>query len=99
MTIKTTGAQQGWIQHIRAIGSCQHDYCFTSSKAIQFGEDLVQGLFAFIITTPQTGTSGTANTVQFVNKDNTGCTFLRGAKQLTYPGVTLADKDLDKLGT
>ena len=51
MTIKTTGSEQCRVQHVGPIGRRQYNDGFMARKAVHFGEDLVEGLFAFVMAT------------------------------------------------
>ena len=49
LAIKATWAQQGWIQHIGAVGGCDKDHAFIGFETIHFNQQLIKRLLAFII--------------------------------------------------
>ena len=50
LTVKATRTQQCRVQDIRTVSSSNHNDAFVSTEAIHFNQQLVQGLFAFIMT-------------------------------------------------
>ena len=50
LTVKATRTEQSRIQNIRTVSSSNHNDAFVSTEAIHFNQQLVQGLFAFIMT-------------------------------------------------
>src|SRR5699024_6200520 len=66
-------------------------------KAVHFHKQLVQCLLPFVMTTAETGTTLAADSVNFINKDNTWRVFLRIFKQVTHTGSTDTDKHLNKV--
>ncbi len=51
LTVKATRTQQGGIEDIRTVGCGNDDHAGVAFKAIHFGEELVEGLLAFIVAT------------------------------------------------
>ena len=71
LTVKTTRAQQGGVQNVTAVCRGQDDYTFVGLKTVHLNQQLVQCLFAFIVSTAIACATVTANGVDFVDKDDT----------------------------
>ena len=100
LTIKSTRPQQCRIENFRPVGGGENDYAHRGVKAVQFGQQLVQRLFAFIMP-PRQGAdpAHTTQRIQFVDKNNRRRLTLGLLKQIPNPGCTNTDKHLDKFRT
>ena len=72
LAIKTSGAQQCRVQHVRAVGGSDHDNAIIHLKPIHFYQQLVKGLLTFIMPPTKTGATMSADRINFIDKDNTG---------------------------
>src|SRR5699024_9153458 len=97
LPVKTTRTQKSRIQYIWTVCSCDNDNAFVGPKAVHFHKQLVQCLLPFVMTTAETGTTLAADSVNFINKDNTWLVFLRIFKQVTHTGSPDTDKHLNKV--
>ena len=48
-TIKSAGTEQGGIEDFGTVGRGQHDHVLGGREAIHLGQDLVEGLLAFVV--------------------------------------------------
>ena len=99
LTVKTTRTQQCWVQNVRTVGCCDDNNAFVAVEAVHFYQQLVQCLFAFIMTAAHTSTTLTAHCIDFVDKNNPRCIFLGLFKQVSYTGCTYPNEHFYKVGT
>ena len=97
--VKPSGAQQGRIQHIGAVGGRQHHHRLAWAEPVQFRQDLVKRLFAFIMATAQTGAAGAPDTVQFIDEDDRRCLLAGLLEHLAHPARADTDEHLDEFRT
>ena len=95
--VETAGAQQGFIQHLGAVCSTQHNDTFAGVKAIQFGQQLVESLFALVVSAEFAGVAALADRVDFVDKDNAGSHFGCFLKEVAHTGSTHAHEHFHKV--
>src|ERR1043165_7177557 len=98
MPVQATGARQGRIEHIYAIGRAEHHDSLCACEAIHFHKQLIQGLIGFHIAAAAAGVALASRCVDLVNEDNTGSLRPRLLEQRAYTTCTYADKHLDKFG-
>src|SRR5699024_8117686 len=72
LPVKTSRAQQRFIQDVRTVRCGHNHHSFIGLKSIQFGQQLVQGLFTLIMATAKSGPSFAADGVNLINEDDTG---------------------------
>jgi len=96
VAVKPAGAQQCRVQHVGAVGGGQHHHRFARGKTVEFRQDLVQGLLAFIMATAKAGAAGAPDAVQFINEDDRRCLLARLFEHLAHPARADADEDLDE---
>src|SRR6056297_2725517 len=68
-------------------------------KTIHLGQNLVEGLFPFIMSAPHTSSPGTADGVDFIDEDNRRSFLLRRSKHVAYPRGPDTDKHFDEFRT
>jgi len=56
--------------------AAHQDDAFVGFEAVHFHQQLVQGLFALVVSAAQAGTTLTADGIDLVNKDDAGSVFL-----------------------
>ena len=96
--VKTARPRERRIQRFRTVCCCQNDDAVVSLKAVHFGEQLVERLFAFVIAA-DLSVALFADGVNLVDKDNARRFFLCLLEQVADFGGTHADKHLDKFRT
>ena len=99
LSVKTTGSEQCRVKDICTVGCRNDNNSLICSKTVHFNEQLVQSLFTFVVPTTKTCTSASADSINFVDKYNTGGVFLRLFKQIPYTGCTDTDKHFHEVGT
>ncbi len=97
LPVKTAGAEQGRIKHVGTVGGGNDDNAFVGLEAVHFYQQLVQGLFPFIVAGAKAGTSFASYGVYFVDKDDAGCIFLALLKEIADTGGADADEHFYKV--
>ena len=97
LAVETTGAQQRRVQNVRTVSGRNDDDALAAFKTIHLNQHLVQGLFAFVVTTAQTGATVTTDRIDFIDKDNAGRLFLGLFEHVAHAGSAHADKHFDEV--
>src|SRR5210317_484836 len=97
LTVKPTGAQQCWVQNVAAVCGGHDDHTFVRLKPVHFDQQLVQCLFAFVITTAVTCATMATHGVDFVDKHDTGCVFLGLFEHVAHTACTDAYEHFNKV--
>ena len=96
--VKTTGAQEGRVQDIRTVGSCQSNDAFIGTETVHFYQELVQCLFPFIMSAAQSASALTAYGIDFIDKYDAGRIFLCLGEEITHAGRTDTYEHFYKIG-
>ena len=96
LAIEAAGAQQGWVQHIGAVGGGDHDDIGVVVEAVHFGQQLVQGLLALVVPAAQAGAATAADGVDLVDEDDGGGVFFGALEEIAHAGGADADEHLDE---
>src|SRR5205085_4097656 len=97
--VETAGAEQGRIENVRAVGRDDQDHAFVRFKAVHLNEQLVQGLFALIVSAAQAGATMAANGVDFVDEDDTGGVLFALLKQVADAAGADANEHFHEIRT
>src|SRR5690606_32396846 len=97
LTVEATGAKQGRIQDVRAVGGSHHEYALAGLEAVHFDQQLVERLLAFIVPATQAGATLAADGVDFVDEDDARCLFLRVLEHVAHTGRTYAHEHFDEV--
>src|SRR5690606_2342410 len=99
LTVKTARTQQSGVQYVRTVGSSNDQYALAGFKTVHFNQQLVECLFALIVTTAQTSTTLTAHGVNFVDKDDARRLLLGGLEHVANAGSTHTHKHFHEIRT
>ena len=72
LAIKTSRTQQSRVQDIRTVGCRNEDHVGGGVETVHFHQQLVECLFAFVVTATHSGTALTTYCVDFVDEDDGG---------------------------
>ena len=97
LTIDATWAQKSRIQYIGTVGRSNENDSLVGFEPVHFDQQLIQGLFSFVVASSQTGTAMPSNGVEFINKDDAGSIFLPLLKKVSDPTRPHADEHLNKI--
>ena len=70
--VEAAGTQQRLVQHLGPVGGAQHDDALAGVKAVQLGQQLVQGLLPLVVAADAAVVAGLADGVDLVDKDDAG---------------------------
>ena len=100
LAVETSGAQQCFVQYIHTVGCGENDDTAVGTETVHFGQQLVQCVFAFIVTahSGRFGT-GTSHCIDFVDEYDAGSFFFGLAEQVADAGSAYADKHFHEVGT
>ena len=99
VAIEASGAKQGRVKDIAAVCCRENNDGFSLLEPVHFAEDLVECLFAFIMTATDASTAHASDRVDFVDEHNAGRRFACGFEKVTDPCCTDADEHLNEFGT
>ena len=99
LTVETARTQQGWVENVRTVSRSDNDDTFVTFKTIHLNQHLVQSLFTFIVTTAQACAALAAYGVDFIDKDDARCRFLRLFEHVTNTGCTHTDEHFYEVRT
>ena len=99
LTVETTRTQQRGVKDVRAVGRSDDDNAFITFEAVHFHEQLVQGLFAFVVSATETGATLAADGVDFVDEDDARRFGFGFFKHVAYTRGTNTDEHFDEVRT
>ena len=94
--VKAAGPQQGLVQHLGPVGSAQDDHALAGVKAVQLGQQLVQGLLPLVVAAHAV-VPGLADGVDLVDEDDAGGHFAGLFEQVADTGRAHAHEHLHKV--
>ena len=97
--VEAAGAEQSRVQHVRPVGCRDQNDAFVGFEAVHFHQQLVQRLFALVVTSAETGAAVTADSVDFVDKNDAGSILLALLEQVADAACADTDEHLDEIGT
>ena len=84
--VETAGTEDGRIQYIHTVGGC-HDYdSFIETKTVHLHKELVQRLLPLIMSAAHSCSPAPCNSIDLIDKDNTGSILLGLLKEVTDSG-------------
>ncbi len=98
LTVEPARSEQRRIEDIGAVGGGNQNDAFIGFESVHLHQELVQGLFAFVMTATQSGPAMAADGVDFIDKDDARRVFLALHKQIAYARSAHAHEHLHKVG-
>ena len=98
LTVEAARTQQGRVKHVGTVGRGDHDDRFRRVKAVHLDQQLVEGLFAFVVTTAQASATMAADGVDFVDEDDAGAVFLSLLEHVADAAGADADEHFNEVG-
>ena len=99
LAVEAARAQQRRIEHVGTVGGGDDDDAFVAFEAVHLDQQLVEGLFAFVMTAAEAGAAMTADRVDFVDEDDAGRVLLRLLEHVAHARGADADEHFDEVGT
>ncbi len=75
MAVEAAWAQESWIEHVGAVGGGDNDDALLGIEAIHLDEELVECLFAFVVTAAHAVSAVAADGVDFIDEHEAGGGF------------------------
>src|ERR1035437_7981883 len=86
LTVETSGTHERPVEDIGTVGRCKDNDTGIGGETIHFGEQLVQGVFPFIVCPGKSiSPTGTTYRIDLVNKYDTGSLFFCLTEKITHP--------------
>ena len=84
LTVEAACTQEGGVEDVSAVRSCQHDDTAIGAEAIHLGEELIQRILTLVVA-PEVvvATTGTTHRIDFVDEDDTGGLLLGRLEEVT----------------
>src|ERR1035438_3084252 len=95
--VEAAGAQQRGIENVGPVGGRDQDHAVVRFKSVHLDEQLIQCLFALIVSAAQAGAAMAADSVDFIDEDDRKSVLLALFKQVAYTASADADKHLNKV--
>ena len=100
LSVETSGAHQGLVEDVGAVGGGQYDYAAVAAEAVHFCKKLVEGVLAFVVRAHVgIASAGAANGVDFVNEHDAWSFFLGLAEQIADTRGADAHEHFDEVRT
>ena len=96
--VEPAGPQQRRVEHVGPVGRGDDDHRFGRREAVHLAEDLVERLFAFVVTAADARAAHPADGVDLVDEQDARGVFLRGPEHVADAAGPDADEHLDELG-
>ena len=80
--VEATGAQDGGVEHVGAVGRGDDDDALVRLEAVHLDEELVQRLLALVVTAAEAGAAVTTDGVDLVDEDDAGRVLLALLEQV-----------------
>ena len=98
LTVEATGAQQGGVEDVGAVGRGDEDDSAGDVESVHLDEQLVERLLALVVAAAHAGAAVTADSVDLVDEHNRRGVGLRLLEQVADAAGTDADEHLDEVG-
>ena len=84
LTVEAACTQEGGVEDVGTVRSCQHDDTAIGAEAVHLGEELIQRILTLIVA-PEVvvATTGTTHRIDFVDEDDTGGLLLGRLEEVT----------------
>ncbi len=99
LTVEAAGTQQRRIENVGAVRRGDQNDAGVLIEAVHLDEQLVERLFALVVTAAETGAALAADRVDFVDEDDARRGLLRLIEEIANARGADADEHLDEVGT
>ena len=99
LAVKTARAQQRRVEHVGAVRRGDQDHPAAHVEPVHLDQQLVEGLFAFVVAAAHAGAAVAADGVDLVDEDDGGRGLLGLLEQVADPAGADTDEHLDEIGT
>ena len=99
LTVEPSRTQQRGVENVRTVGRRHDDNPFVGLEAVHLDEDLVEGLFAFVVTAAEPRASAPPHRVDFIDEDDAGLILFGEVEQVAHARRADADVHFHEIGT
>ena len=99
LAVETTRAQQGGVEHIRAVGCSNHDHVGVAVETVHFDKQLVKGLLTLVVTAAHADAAAATDRIDLVHEDDCGGVRFCFLEQIAHAGCAHTHEHLNKVGT
>ena len=93
-TIKSSGTQECFVQHIQSVCCTKNQHLIIFLKPIQFNKESIQRIFFFVVPHSCAGCAGARQGINLIDKNNARRFLSCLLEQIAYPRCTDADEHL-----
>jgi len=97
LPVEPSGAEQGRVQNVWAVGGRHYYDAFVGFEAVHFDEELVEGLLPFVVSAAEPRAAVTPYGVELVDENDAGRMALGLNEEIPYPGGADADEHFDEV--
>ena len=97
MTVKPTRAKERRVQYVRPVCRSNDNDPFIGAETVHFDQQLIESLFTFVVSSSQTGSTASSNSINFIDENNAGRIFLSLFKEISNPTCSYPDKHFYKI--
>ena len=97
LAVEAAGSQQRRIEHVGPVGGGDQDDAFVRLEAVHLDQQLIERLFALVVAAAETGAAVTADSINLVDEDDTGCVLLGLLEHVAHARGADADEHLDEV--
>ena len=97
MTVKPTRAKERRVQYIRPVCRSNDNDPFIGAETVHFDQQLIESLFTFVVSSSQTGSTASSNSINFIDENNAWRIFLSLFKEISNPTCSNPDKHFHKI--
>ena len=99
-SVKTACAEQGAVEHIYTVGSCQNDDTTIGTETVHLCKQGVECVLSLVVSAHcRVLAAGTAHSIDLIDEDDARSLFLCLAEEVAYARCTHADEHLNKVRT
>src|SRR5574337_748639 len=97
LSVETPGAEQGRIEDFWAVRRGHNDHALIGIEAVHLHQQLIEGLFAFIVSAHRIEPTGLSESVQLIDEDDAGSFFLGLGEEVAHPSRPDPYEHLDEI--
>ena len=97
LAVEAARAQQRRVEHVGTVGGGNDDDAFIALEAIHLDQQLIQGLFALIVSAAQARAAMPAHGIDFVDENDAGRVLLGLFEHVAHPRCAHADEHFHEI--
>ena len=97
--VETARPQQRGIQHVRPVGGRHQDHAFVRFESVHLHQQLVEGLFALVVSAAQARAAMPAHGVDFIDEDDARRVLLALLEQIAHAAGADAHEHFHEIRT